>query len=363
MHLAHIRVRAFRNLQAIDVQFGSGICVLFGENAQGKTNLLEAVYLLSNLQSFRTHRVRDLVAWDVRSGRVEGTVEGRNGAARLEVFLEGGSRQALVDGRPPESTSAYLSEFHTVLFSPLDLDIARGNPELRRRTLDRATFLSDPSHLSRLRSYQRALRQRNALLRSGTGDLSVWDDALVRVGAEVRRARKVTLESLGPVVRALHREISGDREDLELDYREHRAGGQGDSEEDLREALYRTRERDRKLGYTGIGPHRDSVRAALSGFDLERHGSQGQMRTFALSLKLGLLVWGGEVLGEKPSFLLDDPGSELDARRLEYLGDFLARWPGQVFIAGTDPEGVPIPGGAARRTYRVTSGEVVDVGT
>ncbi|MBE0618756.1 MAG: DNA replication/repair protein RecF [Proteobacteria bacterium] len=354
MELAHLRARRFRNLGDLRIEPGPGVCVLFGDNAQGKTNIVEAVHLLSNLQSFRTRRTRDLIGSGFPEALVEGDISGRNGTVRLQIQLDAGGRTARVDGKSPPSASSYLSEFHTVLFSPVDIDLARGSQDLRRRYVDRATFLRDPGHLARLRDYNRVLRQRNTCLRRGDGGLEVWDEQLADLGAAVHGARIGTVAELSPVIADLHRELSGG-EAVEIACTAPYAQDQGGAEE-LRQSLRQGRERDTRLGYTSTGPHRDTVRLRLDGRPVERFGSQGQMRSLALSLKLALLSWGRTVLGEEPVFLLDDPGSELDSIRLRTLARFLEDWPGQVLIAGTERDAVPVPDPGNARYYRVTAG-------
>jgi DNA replication and repair protein RecF len=353
MVLAHLRARRFRNLGDLTLDPGSRVCVLFGDNAQGKSNIVEAVHVLSNLQSFRTRRARDLIESGFPEAFVEGEILGQNGTVRLQIRLDGSGRTARVDGKIPASISSYLSEFHTVLFSPADIELARGSQDLRRRYLDRAAFWDDPGHLARLRDWNRVMRHRNACLRRGDDGIDVWDGELARLGAAVHQARRRAAEALGPAVTALHAEISGG-EEAGLACCASGASDQG--EEALRDCLRRSRVRDAQLGYTTVGPHRDTVRLKLGGRAAERFASQGQLRTLALSLKLALLQRGGESLGEKPVFLLDDPGSELDRKRLGFLGSFLESWSGQVIVAGTDRDALPVPDPTAARYYRVAGG-------
>jgi DNA replication and repair protein RecF len=354
MRVAHIQVRSFRNLHHAQVEPGPDVCVLYGANAQGKTNFLEALYVLSNLQSFRTHRIRDLLSFDGVPGQVEAQVEGRLGGTRLQLTLEPQGRRPRINGKPPKTTSEYLAELPSVVFSPQDLTLARGSQDLRRRYLDRATFLSDPRHLQVLRSYSRALRHRNAALRSGGTALDVWTEQLARYGGQVHRGRRQTLAKLMPLVEEVHRKIAGKGEKLLLECRPVLEGRS--VEELLLQRLADSEERDRRVGHTGVGPHRDAVLIRLGGRNLDEHASQGQLRTVALGLKLALLQWGREALGATPVFLLDDPGSELDRDRLGALGTFLSDWPGQVLITATHRHAVPLPTTAEIRTYRVERG-------
>jgi len=359
MILAHLRARRFRNLEDLRLHLGPGVCVLYGDNAQGKTNIIEAVHLLSNLQSFRTRRLRDLIKSGAERAVLQGSVEGRLGRLRLQVTLDPQGRSATVDGKSPPSTSAYLSEFHTVLFSPADIELARGSQDLRRRYLDRATFLRDPSHLARLRDYNRVLRHRNALLRRDAAGMDVWEERLAELGGAVYQARRDTLGELEPEIARLHGAVSGDQEEVAVQCASAYAQGTAPAE-GLLAALREGRERDIRLGYTAVGSHRDWIRVQLGGRPAERFGSQGQLRTLALSFKLALLVWGRRVLGEEPVFLLDDPGSELDRKRLAFLGEFLETWNGQVLVAGTEHNSVPFRGSSPARTFRVERGQLTE---
>lgn len=356
VRVTHVRVRTFRNLHDVLVEPGPDACILYGANGQGKTNILEALYLLSNLQSFRTHRVHDMLPFGKPVSQMEADVEGYFGCTRLQLFVDAKGKRPLINGNSPHSTSEYLAELPTVIFSTDDLLLAKGNQDLRRRYLDRATFLADPRHLGSLRCYRRALRQRNAALRCGGGDLRVWDDQLSLYGAAVMKGRQTTLKRLQTTISDIHGSISGGNESVELDY-PLKLNGKSE-EEFLLDRLRSTEYRDRRVGHTGVGPHRDTVGIRLSGRRLEEHASQGQLRTVALGLKLSLLYWGRDVRGVCPMFLLDDPGSELDAERLGALGSFLLDWAGQVIITGTTRSVVPLDSGRDNRYYRVEKGVI-----
>jgi DNA replication and repair protein RecF len=198
------------------------------------------------------------------------------------------------------------------------------------------------------------------LRRPGT-DLAPWNEEAARLGWEVRQARTAALEGVRPEVTRIHREVSGGREEPEIRYLSSPSSLKGGLEggwEAFRELLERDEQNDRRRGFTLHGPHRDRVSVRLGGRELGDHASQGQQRTFALSLKLALLDWIEEKTESSPAFLLDDPGSELDKRRLGFLGGFLSDWKGQVFIAGVGSDDVPLRDGTDLRRYRVLAGTV-----
>jgi DNA replication and repair protein RecF len=358
MILRLLRVRDFRNLRAQEVGFGPGVNFLHGENAQGKTNVLEAVHLLSTLQSFRTRRLRDLIQEGCEGGRIEGRVADGWGETGLAVALSAAGKEAWADGKEPASTTEYLRIFPTVFFGPADMDLAGGDQAMRRRHLDRAAFLLDPSHLDRLRRYRRALLQRNAALAAAGGAIEPWTRHAALFGWEVHEARRKALEKMEPLAASLQREISGGRENGEL--RLAASWGSGEGVESLERALRDAEEEDRQRGYTRHGPHRDRLVALLDGKDLSAHGSRGQQRTFALSLKLALLLLAKEEAEILPAFLLDDPGSELDRRRLGFLASFLDGWEGQVFIASAGREDLPLGDVVEKRLFRLEQGRVLE---
>lgn len=356
MALRRVRLGGFRNLREADLRFPSRVTVLVGENAQGKTNFLEALHVLSNLKSFRTQRLSDLLGPGAERAVIEGEVDGPEGLTDLAVTVSAHGRTALRQGRPPESAARYLLTLPTVLFSPADLDLAEGDQEQRRAYTDRATFLREPGHLAALREYGRLLRHRNALLRArGEDDLDVWEEQLASAGAAVRQARERTLLCLRPPLEALFAEIAGGVDRLEVHWERGR-GAAPPGESELRDALRRSRHRDREFGYTTVGPHRDRLVLAVNGREVRQHGSRGQHRTVALSLKLALLRCAGASAEEPPVFLVDDPGPELDSRRLGYLGQVLSEAPGQVFLTCTEASAVPLAPGTDTAHFRVEAG-------
>jgi DNA replication and repair protein RecF len=320
---------------------------------------LEALHILSNLRSFRTRRVSDLLGPGAAAARLEGEIDGAAGPVDLSVTVRSEGRTALRQGRTPGSVAEYLLSFPSIFFGPGDLDLSQGDQELRRAYMDRATFLRDPAHLARLRDYGRLLKHRNALLRRPGADLDVWDEQLAAAGAGLRVARCGTLGELCPVLSSLHEEISGGADRLELSWDRPANGDDGRGcREALLDSLVKSRGRDREAGFTTHGPHRDRLCLAVNGRDVRHHGSRGQHRTVALSLKFGLLRWSSDLAGEPPVFLVDDPAPELDPPRLAYLGEALSQWPGQVFLTCTDASAVPLCAAGDVALYRVDSGRI-----
>lgn len=357
MELTRLRVRQFRNIEQAELSFPSRVTVLNGDNAQGKTNVIEAMAVLASLRSFRTRKVADLVMEGTKRAQVQGEVKREGYASTLEVCVDRSGKTATLDGRTPSSAQEYLSSLHVVLFTPWDLELSFGSQEMRRSYVDRAAFLASGGHLALLRRYGRLLRHRNALLRDPASDLSVWNEEMAGAGAAIRRARERVMGDLGAILERVHREVSGGAEHVAFEWERPKEHEESTAAAFLQE-LESTEEADRRAGHTTTGPHRDSLVLRLGGRDTRAHASRGQHRTAALSLKIAFLLWATQTLGEPPVFLLDDPGSELDARRLSYIGSFLSHWGGQVVVDCTTEANLTFDRGVEPFFYRVREGAI-----
>lgn len=355
MRIKSLSLYRFRNVKEQKIEFEGDVTVFHGDNAQGKTNLLEAVYIVSNLHSFRTRKPHDLLTHGEKTAGLRAFVESDGSLRKLSLTIEGDSKKALLDDKNPASAAEYLSVLRTVFFGPEDMELSAGSNLLRRRYLDRAVFTRDPGHLERLKDFSRVLRQRNEALRKKLDNLSPWSTQLAKLWWEISSARLSTLAELSKSIEDTHRGVSGVSEELLVRLK----GGEKFLKEGQDALLLKYLEdeaEDRAKGYTRHGPHRDRVELLLNGREISGHGSQGQRRTAALSMKLALLGWTGEHAGEKPVFLLDDPGSELDPKRLGFLSDFIAGWKGQTLISTVGENDVPLAGKAAIQAFQVVMG-------
>lgn len=353
----HLRIYRFRNIAETEIELEGNVAVFHGENAQGKTNVLEAVHILSNLQSFRTRRMSELITRGEKISSLKAEVMERGHATSLGVILEGDGKTAEVNGKTPRSAVEYLEVLRTVFFGPQDVELAGGNLAMRRRYLDRAVFSQDPLHLERMRNHSRALRQRNEALRSGVANVEPWSEQLAVLWHEISLSRLCALEGLKSRVAEIHRDVSGGREEIVLSMRSTEKAVAGGVEGLLR-VLAEDEDEDRKRGYTRHGPHRDRIEVSLDGREISTHASQGQRRTAAVSMKLAMLGWVEEKAETLPVFILDDPGSELDRNRLGYLGEFIGNFAGQTLISSVGPDDVPVRGRAAREYFAVCGGKV-----
>lgn len=350
-----ITVKNFRNIEEATLEIDRRVILLNGENAQGKTNFIEAIHLLSNLRSFRTRKVDNLIRKDERQAVIKGEVADEWGTTSLELRIDKKERKTLVDGKPPSSMGRYLEIFPTVFFGPQDMELAKGSQGMRRRYLDRAAFDREAGHLELLRMYLRALKQRNYALRTRGSALEPWDAELAQLGWRIQQGRIKTLEELSSFIARIHKAISGGREEIEVGMKLS-ATGLDDGWEPLFELYRKGEEEDRRRGYTRHGPHRDRLEVKLEGRELGEYASQGQQRTMALTFKLALLEWMDEHRHEPTTFLLDDPGSELDPGRLGFVGEYLSGRQGSVFIASVGEGDVPLSNATETRRLKVAQG-------
>ena len=345
MFLLEVKTRDFRNLVDQGVTLARHTTVLFGANGQGKTNFLEACYLLCSLRPLRAHKLVELVRiGSERSALVAGKFDLPSGVREVEVEIGREGRNARVDGKPVRDPDELFGGIATVAFTPDDLAVVKGGPEGRRRLLDRAVQNRHPAHLADARDYQRALRSRNELLRQGADPalLASFDEPLARLGARLRARREQILEEVGPDAQSAFAEIARGEPPLVVTYlaagRDSDDLGSGGASLEMRllEALRRRLPRDRERGYTSVGPHADDLGLSLGERAARLYASQGQSRAVVLAFKIGEIENLRRAQGRAPLLLLDDVSSELDPERNAWLMQYLAALEGQVVLTTTD---------------------------
>lgn len=364
MYLKHLSLLNFRSYRHLELELTRGPVVIHGDNAQGKTNLLEAVYLLSIAKSFRADNDRQVVNWEAARAEgqalVGGIFQGRGETLQLRVGFQclwqpGADRERPDGGEPPyqirkrirvngipRTAAQVVGLASSVLFTADDVQLVRGSPEVRRRFLDILISQVDRQYLRSLQRYQRVVYQRNQLLkllrerRASEDEMAFWDEELVREGAFIVSRRVQTLEAIAILVRERHRTLTGGEEELEARYVPSmplEAGGS--AEEAMAKALEAKRGRERALGVTLTGPHRDDLRLLVGGVDMASYASRGQARTIGLALRLSEAAYLADLKGEEPILLLDDVLSELDtARRQQVMEAALAQE--QAMVTTTD---------------------------
>ncbi len=319
MIIERIKLNDYRNYASAEVFPGRGVNLFTGDNAQGKTNLLESVRLASVGRSARTTRWQELVRRGAKAASVSVRVRSDAGADEVTVRLSD-AKTVLVNGYPVSRMGELMGVVKTVLFTPDELRIVKEGPGERRRFADIALCQLSRGYFYTLTRFNRVLAQRNRLLKGSPTDeeLSVWDMQLAREGARITYTRRQFAARIAGFAAAVHADISGG-EKLETGYE----GAEGDSiaeiESGLLDALAQSRERDRRFSVTHVGPQRDDISIRSDGMDLRAYGSQGQQRSAALSLKLAEMELMKSEGGEYPILLLDDVLSELDEKRQSKL--------------------------------------------
>ncbi len=372
MRLTRLALRHFRNLGIQDLELPPEGVAIIGDNAQGKSNLLEAIYYLETFRSFRGSRDDQLVAFDEGVFRIVGTVtadEGEGAPVEIAAAFErrGKRKKITVDGTEPERMSDGLGYLGAVVFSPADVDLVSGPPAERRRFLDIVLSLSEPAYLRALQDFRKILARRNASLKGDQPRAVVasWDPGLIRAGATVMSLRRAWVEERCGAFDEYYAAVAGGS-GAHMEYSADVALDGARTEEDVaeayREALAGSAERERRLGVTVVGPHRDEVRLSLEdegdALDLRGYGSGGQRRTAALALRLVEARTIREVRGHEPMILLDDVFAELDAGRSERVLELMEREEvGQVILTAPKDSDVRIRADALPR-WRVRAGRV-----
>jgi DNA replication and repair protein RecF len=391
MHLSHFSLKHFRNYDKLDLTLGTGLFLFQGENAQGKTNLLEAVAMLATSNSFHTSSDRELVSWHASEHvmRIAATVERYTEKVNIQIVIFDPTQQekgSSVDGEfqfipspdrqrkrikingVPKRAIDLIGQVTVVLFSPNDLRLVDGSPEERRRFLDRGLCQMQPHYCQALQKYRKIVAQRSALLkriRENQEDprmLDFLDEKLTELATMITFERRRMVASLNEHVDELQAIISGGREHLTIVYRPsfviEPAWDTMETLQNYRTQLLEARRKEIRQGVCLLGPHRDDLEFLVNGVNMLIYGSRGQQRTAALASKLGELAFMRAVTGEEPILLLDDVFSELDSSRREYLLRQVLKHE-QVLITATDFASLPGEILARAYQYRVVNGEVI----
>lgn len=359
MIIKTLTLSAFRNYESAFLSFCPGINILHGKNAQGKTNLLEALWLFTAAKSFRTGKDSEMIRFGESEARVKAEFFAFGRDTNAEIHISGGKRKLLrLGGAPLEKTSALLGQFPAVLFSPDELHIITGAPEVRRRFMDSAISAMRPSYYGALRSYMRAWQQKNVLLKREPKkeELSVWNLQMAESGARIMQYRNAFFTALSPLADAMHRQVAGKDEPLSVCYDPtvKLAGGIEEQTELLYAALEKKQEAEISAGLCLIGPHRDEIQFLIDGRPARSFASQGQMRTAAVSVKVAQGKLLEKETGEPPAIFLDDILGELDLERREFLlGSMEKR---QIILTCTEKDAVSLSGKAC--SFLVDGGKV-----
>ncbi len=324
MKIKSLKLKNFRNYDLLDLDFDSETNIFYGNNAQGKTNILEAVYLTGTTKSHRGTKDKDLIQFEKDESHIEAFVEKNGIDYRIDLHLKkNGPKGIAINKMPIRKASELFGIVNLVFFSPEDLNIIKNGPAERRRFIDLELSQLDKVYLSNLTSYNRIINQRNHLLKDIGFDnqkklldtLEVWELQLVQYGNQIIERRKRFVEEINIIVSSIHKKLTGGKEELRVIYEP------SNGNLSLEQALRKNREKDLKIKSTSVGPHRDDICIMAGDLDIRRFGSQGQQRTAALSLKLSEIELVKKSIHDTPILLLDDVLSELDKHRQNYLLD------------------------------------------
>lgn len=324
MKIKSLKLKNYRNYDILNLDFDEAANIFYGDNAQGKTNILEAVYLTGTTKSHRGAKDREMIKFGCDESHLETIVEKNGIDYQIDMHLKKtGSKGIAINKIPIKRASELFGIVNLVFFSPEDLNVIKNGPSERRRFIDMELSQLDKVYMNNLLNYNKIVNQRNHLLKEiSFGDrvslestLDVWDMQLVHYGNKIIERRTEFIQEMNEIIASIHKKLTGDREDIKVIYEPHNGSLA------LEDALKKNRDRDLRLKSTSTGPHRDDICFMTGDLDIRKYGSQGQQRTAALSLKLAEIEMVKRAIHDTPVLLLDDVLSELDKHRQNYLLD------------------------------------------
>lgn len=357
MKIKSLKLKNFRNYDLLNLDFDSATNIFYGDNAQGKTNILEALYLTGTTKSHRGTKDRDMIQFEKDESHLETIVEKNGIEYQIDMHLKKNSPKGIaINKMPIRKASELFGIINMVFFSPEDLNIIKNGPAERRRFIDLELSQLDKVYLNDLTNYNKIVNQRNHLLKeidfnkSALVTLEVWDMQLIHYGERIIERRKEFINQVNEIVSNIHYKLTGGREELKLIYEP------SNGNFSFAQAIERNKEKDMRLKSTSVGPHRDDICFMVGNLDIRRFGSQGQQRTAALSLKLSEIELVKKIIKDKPVLLLDDVLSELDKHRQNYLLDSIGDI--QTLITCTGVEDFINNRFAVNKIFHVQNGQV-----
>ena len=322
MVIKSLKLKNYRNYDLLDLKFDPKTNILYGDNAQGKTNILEAVYLSGTTKSHRGTKDKDMIQFGANESHIETIVEKNGIKYQIDMHLKKNSPKGIAINKIPiRKASELFGIINIVFFSPEDLNIIKNGPGERRRFIDLELSQLDKVYLNNLSNYNRIVNQRNHLLKEidynkgALETLDIWDMQLIQYGNKIVERRQKFIEEINKIISNIHKKLTGNREDIKIVYEP------SNGALSFEQALLKNKEKDLRIKSTSVGPHRDDIAFLVSDIDIRKYGSQGQQRTAALSLKLSEIELVKQSIHDTPVLLLDDVLSELDKHRQNYLLD------------------------------------------
>lgn len=365
MNIESIFLLNFRNYSEEYIELDPGLNIFYGDNAQGKTNIVEAVYLLTMGKSHRTNKYNELVKWDENDTRIRIRFKKEDFQYDIDFMLKRNQKKQIkVNGIRLDKLSDIIGKLNTVIFSPDHMKIIKEGPSERRKFIDSILSQTRPKYYYNLSQYLKVLAQRNILLNSDKNKsiekyLDIWDNQLVEYGSKIIRERQLFISEIDKKAWGINKELSGGRENFRLRYMPS-VGENKHDVNDIKEAfekkLAEARSADIRRGITNYGPHRDELNLYINDKEVRNYGSQGQQRSALLSLKLSEMDYIKDEIGSMPILLLDDVFSELDKTRQGFLISFIKNV--QVILTCTEYENLYLGDKSAYKVFYVKSGKV-----
>ncbi len=347
MRLTSLNLRNFRTYEKLNVSFHDKFNLIYGDNAQGKTNLLEAIYHICSARPFKAVKNEELIKFGQEDSSIKGEIISDRGLDEINIYISKEKKTLKLNGKIVRRLSSNLGKFSIVLFLPKDLEIIKGSPSVRRRYLDALICNLNPDYLRDFKDYQKNINHRNKILsganRFSNAVLEVWDSKVAEIGSKLTKKREETITKIADKVSELYNSTSGVNAKIEVTYR---TSYQKDADihGSLLRALKGNLDRDREKGHTTVGPHRDYISFMINGKDTTKYASQGESKNFVLALKATEIYMYNLIKGQNPILLLDDITSELDRNRRGFLFKLLQDYDGQVFVTSTGIEEIPYAG-------------------
>ncbi len=320
MIIKSLELENFRNYKSLNIEFDKGVNILYGDNAQGKTNILEAIYVSATTKSHKGAKDKEIINFEAEEAHIKTYLDKEGLERRVDMHLrKSKSKGIAIDTVRLKKAAQLLGLLNVVFFSPEDLSIIKDAPAQRRRFVDMELCQLDQSYLYDLNQYNKIIAQRNKLLKDMYNNqdlknmLGIWDMQIITYGQKIIKRRRLFVDQLNEIIDDIHFKLSGGKERIKVEYALYV------SEDNFEEMLKKAREKDIKLKSTSVGPHKDDFIFIVNGIDIRTYGSQGQQRTAALSLKLSEIELVKKITGDNPVLLLDDVLSELDSNRQNHL--------------------------------------------
>lgn len=357
MIIKSIELSDYRNYDFLSMEFSPGTNILYGDNAQGKTNILEAIYVSATTKSHKGSKDKEIINFNKEEAHIRTYIEKENIGTRIDMHLRKNKTKGLaIDGQRVKKAAELIGLCNVVFFSPEDLGIIKNGPSERRHFVDMELCQLDSFYFYNLSNYNKIVEHRNSLLKEMAFNahlketLNIWDMQLVSYGSKIIERRRIFVEQLNEIIEGIHYNLSGGKEKIEIKY-------EPDVEiEEFENKLMANQEKDIRAKVTSVGPHRDDFCFMIGGIDIRKYGSQGQQRTAALSLKLSEIELVKKITKDTPILLLDDVLSELDSNRQNYLLNSIGNI--QTIITCTGLEEFVNNRFEINRVYKVTNGTV-----